>query len=59
MLSLRKICLRLSMNTGTGLEYFFSLPLYKLIFLVKDYVEIIKDDNEARAAARKAVRRKK
>lgn len=45
---IRKICIRLSMEMGTGLDYFMSLPVSTLLLTVKDYVEVMEKINEQR-----------
>ena len=44
------------MQTGTGIDYFMGLSLLQMIMTVKDFVEVSKEDAEAR---RKAVKNKK
>ena len=53
---LRKSCIRMSMETGTGLDYYLGLSLSQLIGTIKDFVEVVEEINEAR---RKAVKKKK
>jgi hypothetical protein len=46
----------MSMETGTGLDYYLGLSLTQLIGTIKDFVEVVEEINEAR---RKAVKKKK
>lgn len=54
-MELRKTCIRMTMKTGTGLDYFRSRPIFDFLQTVKDFVEVL---DEINAAMRKAGKKK-
>ncbi len=48
MADLRKSCIALSLNLGTGLDFFLGLSLFDLIDLCEDLVEVRKSQENER-----------
>ena len=56
---LRKTTIIIAKTLGTGLDFLWSLSLFDFLYFVKDYNEVIGEENERIKKASKERRRKK